>query len=82
MPYLRRDIVESIRGLNCEETEKLIKSFNQNEMEFHTSVTFIPKNINPVVIGFAETATALGHAFFDCFKRQSTFIRHGKKSLV
>lgn len=63
---------ESIRGLNCQVTEKLIKTFNQNEMEFQ-SVTFIPKNVNPVVIGFAETATALGHAFFDCFEEAEYF---------
>ena len=63
---------ERIKGLNCQVTEKLIKSFNQNEIDFQ-SVSFIPKNVNPVVIGFAETATALGHAFFDCFEDAEYF---------
>ena len=57
---------ESIKGSNCQFTNEFIQSFSQKKPQFK-STAFIPKSINPVVIGFAETATALGHAFFDCF---------------
>ncbi|MGG5253892.1 phosphoribosyltransferase family protein [Neobacillus sp. SM06] len=32
---------------------------------------FIPMAVCPMIIGFAETATALGHAFSDCFTNAS-----------
>lgn len=34
---------------------------------------FVSEKVNPVIIGFAETATALGHAFFHCFKKADYF---------
>jgi hypothetical protein len=63
---------ESIKELNCDVTESLVRDFGQKETDFK-SVSFIPKSVNPVVIGFAETATSLGHAFFDCFKEADYF---------
>lgn len=63
---------ESIKGLNGQVTERLVRSFEQKETDFQ-SVSFIPKSVNPVVIGFAETATSLGHAFFDCFEEAEYF---------
>jgi hypothetical protein len=63
---------ESIKGLNGQFTNELISTFRQKEPQFKTTA-FIPKSINPVVIGFAETATALGHAFFDCFESGEYF---------
>lgn len=63
---------ESIRELNCGVTESLVRNFGQKEKDFQ-SVSFIPKSVNPVVIGFAETATSLGHAFFDCFEEAHYF---------
>jgi hypothetical protein len=63
---------ESIKGLKGPFTNEFIRSFNQDEPQFK-SAAFIPKSINPVVIGFAETATALGHAFFDCFESGEYF---------
>jgi hypothetical protein len=63
---------ESIKGLQCQVTEGLVKSFCQLEPEFHSGA-FIPSFVNPLVIGFAETATALGHAFFDCFLEAEYF---------
>lgn len=63
---------ESIRKVNCQVSESLVKSFGQKETDFQ-SVSFIPKSVNPVVIGFAETATSLGHAFFDCFEEAEYF---------
>jgi len=34
---------------------------------------FIPSEMSPVIIGFAETATALGQAFFSAFKKADYF---------
>jgi hypothetical protein len=63
---------ETVKDTECPNKEKLIKSFFQNKSDFQRS-TFIPKGINPVIIGFAETATSLGHAFFDCFEKAEYF---------
>jgi hypothetical protein len=63
---------ESIKEMNCDVTESLVRDFGQKETNFQT-LSFIPKSVNPVVIGFAETATSLGHAFFDCFEEADYF---------
>ncbi|SMQ82284.1 TRSP domain C terminus to PRTase_2 [Bacillus sp. OV166] len=57
--------LETVKKIKCLETESLLTSFKNGES--YQSKAFIPDNIRPVVIGFAETATSLGHAFFDCF---------------
>jgi hypothetical protein len=41
---------------------------------------FIPAAISPVIIGFAETATALGQAFFAAFKKAEYF--HTTRELI
>lgn len=41
---------------------------------------FIPEEISPVIIGFAETATALGHAFFAAFTKADYF--HTTREIV
>ncbi|OLS37765.1 phosphoribosyltransferase family protein [Bacillus sp. MRMR6] len=64
--------IETIKGIEAEKRESLINLFHQEEPFFHYKA-FIPKHINPVVIGFAETATSLGHAFFDCFENADYF---------
>lgn len=33
----------------------------------------VPNNYHPIIIGFAETATALGHAFFEAFSNADFF---------
>lgn len=63
---------ESVKGLNIANIDKLISTFGQKEPHFQ-SIAFISNSVNPVVIGFAETATALGHAFFDCFEKGEYF---------
>jgi hypothetical protein len=63
--------LETVKGINSIETERLLTSFNSGET--YQSTAFIPKHVHPVVIGFAETATALGHAFFDCFQSAEYF---------
>jgi hypothetical protein len=64
--------IETVKGIDAKERDSLVNMFHQDEPFFH-SKAFIPKHINPVVIGFAETATSLGHAFFDCFENADYF---------
>jgi hypothetical protein len=63
--------LEMVKGMNCLVTESLLNSFRKDES--FRCLPFIPDHIHPVVIGFAETATALGHAFFDCFHSAEYF---------
>ncbi|MDR6998167.1 phosphoribosyltransferase family protein [Neobacillus niacini] len=63
--------LESVKGVQCPETPHLLAAFIRNEPL--SGSAFIPTTINPVVIGFAETATALGHAFFDRFQSADFF---------
>jgi hypothetical protein len=63
---------EVVQGLEYEVKNQLISSFFQKKAS-SPSTFFIPKKINPLIIGFAETATALGHAFFDCFQGAEYF---------
>ncbi|MEH7075470.1 phosphoribosyltransferase family protein [Neobacillus drentensis] len=63
--------LEMVKGMKSLVTESLLTSFRKNE-SYHC-LPFIPEHIHPVVIGFAETATALGHAFFDCFHSAEYF---------
>lgn len=75
---LAASYAERIKGLNAQVTEELINTFIQKESQFQ-SKAFIPSSVNPVVIGFAETATALGHAFLIALKVQSFFTRREKR---
>ncbi|WHY65421.1 phosphoribosyltransferase family protein [Neobacillus sp. SuZ13] len=63
--------LEMVQGIKYVETEKLLTSFYREEL--YKSKAFVPEHVCPVVIGFAETATALGHAFFDCFQNAEYF---------
>jgi Phosphoribosyl transferase/TRSP domain C terminus to PRTase_2 len=45
----------------------------KNGSRIVSSSPFVIEDHNPVIIGFAETATALGHAFFQSFKRADYF---------
>jgi len=63
--------LEMVKGMKCLVTESLLDSFRKDES--FRCLPFIPDYIHPVVIGFAETATALGHAFFDCFHSAEYF---------
>ncbi|HJV17290.1 MAG TPA: phosphoribosyltransferase family protein, partial [Bacillales bacterium] len=61
-----------ITGKKYEQCEELLHSFLTDKPYRHQK-PFIPESSNPLIIGFAETATALGHAFFDCFERADYF---------
>lgn len=63
---------EKVKGMECLERERLLTLFSMKEPPFSTH-PFIAKDVTPLVIGFAETATALGHAFFDCFQAAEYF---------
>jgi hypothetical protein len=58
---------EEVNGGRCELKNEWLAAFLESEPSFEGSA-FIPKTFAPLIIGFAETATALGHAFFDCFE--------------
>lgn len=64
--------LEKTKNIECLEKERLLSSFLLEKPLF-CSQSFISNNINPIIIGFAETATALGHAFFDCFQSADYF---------
>jgi orotate phosphoribosyltransferase len=63
---------EAIKGFDCPVRDRLVELFEQSEPTIEIGA-FINERVNPVIIGFAETATALGHAFFDCFENAEYF---------
>jgi hypothetical protein len=58
---------EEVKGGRCELKNEWLSAFSKSE-PFFSGSAFIQKTFDPLIIGFAETATALGHAFFDCFE--------------
>ncbi|WML47779.1 phosphoribosyltransferase domain-containing protein [Neobacillus sp. PS3-34] len=63
---------ELVNGVAPEIISNLKSTFLFGSPEF-SSTRFIDGSLNPIIIGFAETATALGHAFFDCFQNGDYF---------
>ena len=63
---------ESVQGERCPYRTEWLSSFLTVDPIF-TKSAFISCQVNPLIIGFAETATALGHAFFDCFEKADYF---------
>ncbi|MEF7562982.1 phosphoribosyltransferase family protein [Bacillus infantis] len=60
-------------GLPLPETEELLQAFLLDPGVSRPSIPFVDKKYNPVIIGFAETATALGHSFYNAFKAAGYF---------
>jgi hypothetical protein len=60
-------------GRPLAETEDLLAAFLPGTAGRRQSAPFIEKKYNPVIIGFAETATALGHSFYSAFKAAGYF---------
>lgn len=58
-------------GLELGKELKLQQRFKEEKP--NVPENFIPSDISPVIIGFAETATALGQAFFAAFKKADYF---------
>ncbi|WP_202171312.1 phosphoribosyltransferase family protein [Bacillus sp. USDA818B3_A] len=63
--------LESVDGLEFKKRKDFLSLLFDGGS--YDSLPFIPEKINPLIIGFAETATALGHGFFDCFQRAEYF---------
>lgn len=53
-------------------TRELLSAFHEEQPSFNRKL-FVPAVHHPIIIGFAETATALGQAFFDCFEDADYF---------
>lgn len=64
--------LETVCSERARLTEKLISLFHNGADSF-TEQPFVDEQINPVIIGFAETATALGHAFYQFFNKADFF---------
>jgi Phosphoribosyl transferase/TRSP domain C terminus to PRTase_2 len=64
---------EIMTGKHSPQKEKLLEIYHDSSLPF-LDKPFIQKVVcNPIIIGFAETATALGHSFFKAFKQASFF---------
>ncbi|QED50150.1 hypothetical protein FSZ17_14370 [Cytobacillus dafuensis] len=65
--------LEIVQGEYSSQRNELISSFMNEAVDSYFEEPFINKQINPVIIGFAETATALGHAFYQNFHNADYF---------
>jgi hypothetical protein len=77
---------EEVKGGRCKLKKEWLDLFLKGEASF-TGSAFIPKTFDPLIIGFAETATALGHAFFDCFEgacyvHTTREVFHGQRPVI
>ncbi|MCS0672126.1 phosphoribosyltransferase family protein [Cytobacillus firmus] len=64
--------MEKVKKVETGKGAELLTAF-KNRSGIISSSPFIHEDHNPVIVGFAETATALGHAFFQSFKRADYF---------
>lgn len=64
--------LEVVKKTSPMELETLISRFMSDEADEFLE-PFIEEKHNPIVIGFAETATALGHSFFEAFQKADFF---------
>ncbi|USK48565.1 phosphoribosyltransferase family protein [Bacillus sp. CMF12] len=64
--------MEKVKKVETGKAAEILSAF-KNGSGIMNSSPFIHEDHNPVIIGFAETATALGHAFFQSFKRADYF---------
>jgi hypothetical protein len=75
---LAEQYAHTLTGMEFGKDLKLAERFRTENPAVPES--FIPEEISPVIIGFAETATALGQAFFASFKRADFF--HTTRELI
>lgn len=71
--------LEVVKGIKSSEISGQVHLIKEKE-SIESLQPFIQEDFNPIVIGFAETATALGHAFFESFKKADYF--HTTRELV
>jgi hypothetical protein len=70
MLLAERYTIQTVGKTFAEEQGLKEQFLNENPV---VAKAFIPETISPVIIGFAETATALGQAFFAAFKKADYF---------
>lgn len=63
---------EKVREAQCHSKNELLSAFLGGERSFNRA-PIIHATYYPLIIGFAETATSLGHAFSDCFENADYF---------
>lgn len=64
--------LEVVRGISPYQLETFIEQFKSDVVD-ELPEAFIKEKHEPIIIGFAETATALGHSFFEAFKKADFF---------
>lgn len=64
--------MEKVKGQRVEKCKDLVTQFQTQDNSYEMDC-FIGHGHNPIIIGFAETATALGHSFFDSFSHADYF---------
>ncbi|MBT2690277.1 phosphoribosyltransferase family protein [Bacillus sp. ISL-47] len=64
--------MEKVKNKETGKTFELLSAF-RNGTRAYNGRPFIDDDERPVIIGFAETATALGHAFFQSFNKADFF---------
>lgn len=64
---------EIVTGKDSFKKKKLLNHFFHSIDDFEEEPFIKKETSSPVIIGFAETATALGHSFFSAFKHASFF---------
>ncbi|MDP4171806.1 MAG: phosphoribosyltransferase domain-containing protein, partial [Bacillota bacterium] len=69
--------MQTVKGVEIKNREEF-RSMLLSEEPFLTGMRYPG---NPLIIGFAETATALGHAFFDCFP-EADYVHTTREQLV
>ncbi|MBS4190928.1 phosphoribosyltransferase family protein [Bacillus sp. FJAT-49705] len=65
--------LEIVKGEHSSLRNEMVSAFMNEIEDSYCEEPFINKQINPVIIGFAETATALGHAFYQSFHNADYF---------
>ncbi|MBP2241262.1 hypothetical protein J2Z40_001824 [Cytobacillus eiseniae] len=64
--------MEMVNGVVTGRKDDLLSAF-MYDPEKYNDHPFIDEHVQPVIIGFAETATALGHAFYHSFQKADFF---------
>ncbi|MGG0892586.1 phosphoribosyltransferase family protein [Cytobacillus horneckiae] len=64
--------MEAVHNKDTDRKELFIQSLLKDNVKLKDS-PFIDEEVHPVIIGFAETATALGHSFYQSFHHADFF---------
>ncbi|WP_400241860.1 phosphoribosyltransferase family protein [Niallia sp. JL1B1071] len=64
---------EIITGTISPQREEIMAIYRESDLHFFDKPFISSDQVNPIIIGFAETATALGHSFFRAFEQAAFF---------